>query len=208
KWTLLTASVALILSSSGVQAQQAAPGVLEALKKLIQEVVSENKDLKKRFRDLEEAMKARGPAEGTKEVGVAPAAPAEPTAPGDRAGRRLDRDHGGGAVRGVVDDHRTADHRGVRGQGGLCAARRQEPRVLRGRLCLQRDDRQPKEGKAPRALWRHHWLWDQDRSPVLRRRRRLDRLRLRYRRLDRGLRRTTEAPEARVYPGHLGAREA
>ena len=81
KWTLLTASVAWILSSSGVQAQQAAPGELEALKKLIQEVVSENQDLKKRVRDLEEAMKARGPAEGTKEVGVAPAAPAEPTAP-------------------------------------------------------------------------------------------------------------------------------
>src|SRR2546427_1167577 len=81
KWTLLTASVAWILFSSGVQAQQAAPGELEALKKLIQEVVSENQDLKKRVRDLEEAMKARGPAEGTKEVTVAPAAPAEPTAP-------------------------------------------------------------------------------------------------------------------------------
>jgi len=83
----LTAFAAWILSISEVQAQQAAPAEMEALKKQIQEVISQNADLKKRVRDLEEAMKARGPAEGTKPAegttqgAVAPTTPAEPAAP-------------------------------------------------------------------------------------------------------------------------------
>jgi hypothetical protein len=87
KRTLLAASVAWILSSSGVEAQQSAPGELEALKKQIQEVISQNADLKKRVRDLEEAMKARGPAESTQpapaatQPGGAPATQADPPGP-------------------------------------------------------------------------------------------------------------------------------
>src|SRR5947209_13815829 len=87
KRTLLTAFAAWVLSISEVQAQQAAPAEMEALKKQIQEVISQNADLKKRVRDLEEAMKARGPAEGAKpaagatQPGGAPATSAEPAAP-------------------------------------------------------------------------------------------------------------------------------
>src|SRR5438093_10278182 len=87
KRTLLMAFAAWVLSISDVQAQQAAPDEMEALKKQIQEVISQNADLKKRVRDLEEAMKARVPAEGatpatgTTQVGGAPTTPTDPAAP-------------------------------------------------------------------------------------------------------------------------------
>jgi len=73
--TMVAASVLALLAGSTAHAQQASPGELEAVKKMVEEVLSQNEELRKRVRDLEEEMAKRGPAppEAPKEaVGEAP----------------------------------------------------------------------------------------------------------------------------------------
>ena len=60
KRSLIAASVICVLGGSTAQAQQPAPGELEALKKMMQEVLSQNEDLRRRVRELEEAVKRKG----------------------------------------------------------------------------------------------------------------------------------------------------
>src|SRR5437867_11012179 len=81
KGSLVAASLICVLSSSAARAQQTVPQDLEALKKTMQEVLKQNEELRKRVRDLEEAVKARSqpPAEGPV-VGEVPKTPAEPGA--------------------------------------------------------------------------------------------------------------------------------
>src|SRR3989441_3049409 len=80
KRSLIAASVFCVLSGSAAQAQQAAPGDVEALKKMMQEVLKQNEELRKRVRDLENAV-GKQPAAAPKEaVGEAPRDPSQSVA--------------------------------------------------------------------------------------------------------------------------------
>src|SRR5881396_2020995 len=77
----VAASMLCVLAGSTAWAQQAPPPEeLEALKRMIQEVVSQNEDLKRRVQELEAAMakRAQAPAEAPKPAAPAPATPAAP----------------------------------------------------------------------------------------------------------------------------------
>src|SRR5438034_1072425 len=77
----VAASMLCVLAGSTAWAQQAPPpGELEALKRMIQEVVSQNEELKRRVQELEAAMakRAQAPAEAPKPAAPAPATPAAP----------------------------------------------------------------------------------------------------------------------------------
>jgi len=77
-------ALCVLLSGSGAHAQQADPAELDALKKMIEEVLAQNEALRKRVRDLEEAMKERapGPAGGPPAVvGTTPKVPEQPVIP-------------------------------------------------------------------------------------------------------------------------------
>jgi len=81
KQCLVGAFLMCVLSTSEARGQQTAPAELEALKKMMQEVLSQNEELRKRVRDLEEAVKARSqPPTGGPQgvVGAVPKAPTEP----------------------------------------------------------------------------------------------------------------------------------
>src|SRR5207245_10680338 len=80
KRSLIAASVFCVLSGSAAQAQQAAPGDVEALKKMMQEVLKQNEELRKRVRDLENAV-GKQPAAAPKEAaGEAPRDPSQSVA--------------------------------------------------------------------------------------------------------------------------------
>ena len=78
KRSMVAASMVCVLVGSTAQAQQPAPGELDALKKMMQEVLSQNEDLRKRVRELEEAVKRGQTPTGV--VGGAPKDPATPVA--------------------------------------------------------------------------------------------------------------------------------
>ncbi len=72
--SLSAASMFCLLAAATAHAQQTSPGELDALKKMVEEVLSQNEELKRRVRELEEAMAKRGPApaEAPKEAVEAP----------------------------------------------------------------------------------------------------------------------------------------
>ena len=72
--SLGAASMFCLLASATAHAQQTSPGELDALKKMVEEVLAQNEELKRRVRELEEAMAKRGPApaEAPKEAVEAP----------------------------------------------------------------------------------------------------------------------------------------
>ena len=77
----IAASMLCVLAGSTAWAQQAPPPEdLEALKRMIQEVISQNEELKRRVQELEAAMtkRAQAPAEAAKPAAPAPAAPVTP----------------------------------------------------------------------------------------------------------------------------------
>src|SRR5438093_13074587 len=89
----VAASMLCVLAGSTAWAQQAPPpGELEALKRMIQEVVSQNEELKRRVQELEaaKAQRAQAPAGTTKAAAPAPATPVTPEPvpqDDDKAGR-------------------------------------------------------------------------------------------------------------------------
>src|SRR5436309_11844639 len=80
KPSMVAASMFCVLVGSTAEAQQPAPGELDALRKMMQEVLSQNEDLRKRVRELEEAVK-RGQAPSGPATGVAGEVPKDPAAP-------------------------------------------------------------------------------------------------------------------------------
>ena len=80
KPSMVAASMFCVLVGSTAEAQQPAPGELDALRKMMQEVLSQNEDLRKRVRELEEAVK-RGQAPTGPATGVAREAPKDPATP-------------------------------------------------------------------------------------------------------------------------------
>ena len=79
---VVAAAMVCVLAGSTARAEQGAPpGDLEALKRMVQEVMSQNEELRRRVRDLEAAMTRRGqtPGETAKEA-EAPKEPAKPVA--------------------------------------------------------------------------------------------------------------------------------
>src|SRR5882724_12724315 len=78
KRTTVAASMVCVLVGSTAEAQRPAPGELDALKKMMQEVLSQNEDLRRRVRELEEAVKRGQTPTGA--VGGAPKDPATPVA--------------------------------------------------------------------------------------------------------------------------------
>ena len=76
KRSVVAASLLCVLAGSSAWAQQPAPpGELEALKRMIQEVMSQNEELRRRVRDLEAAMTKRvqAPEEAAKPAAVSEA---------------------------------------------------------------------------------------------------------------------------------------
>jgi len=80
KRTTVAASMVCVLVGSTAEAQRPAPGELDALKKMMQEVLSQNEDLRRRVRELEEAVK-RGQAPTGSATGVVGEAPKDPATP-------------------------------------------------------------------------------------------------------------------------------
>jgi len=80
KPSMVAASMFCVLVGSTAEAQQPAPGELDALRKMMQEVLSQNEDLRKRVRELEEAVK-RGQAPTGPATGVAGEVPRDPATP-------------------------------------------------------------------------------------------------------------------------------
>ena len=79
---MVAAALVYVLAGSTARAEQGAPpGELEALKRMVQEVMSQNEELRRRVRDLEAAMTRRGqaPEEAAKQA-EAPKEPAKPIA--------------------------------------------------------------------------------------------------------------------------------
>ena len=79
---VVAAAMVCVLAGSPARAEQGAPpGELEALKRMVQEVMSQNEELRRRVRDLEAAMTRRGQApEETAKEAEAPKEPAKPVA--------------------------------------------------------------------------------------------------------------------------------
>src|SRR3989304_5569907 len=82
KGSLLAAAMLSVLAGSTAWAQQGAPsGELETLKRMMQEVISENKELRTRVRELEDEMTKVKAAMPKREPGLEAAAPAPPAMP-------------------------------------------------------------------------------------------------------------------------------
>ena len=78
--SLVAASVVCALAGSPVWAEQGAPAAeIEILKRMVQEVISQNEELKRRVRDLEAARAKQAPAAKEAGNGSALKAPEEPT---------------------------------------------------------------------------------------------------------------------------------
>jgi hypothetical protein len=100
KESMVAASVFCVLVGSPAWAQQAAPaGELETLKRMMQEIISQNEDLKRRVRELEAG---RAPAAAP----AKPAAVAPATAPATATRGPLDRVQLGGALEVEVGSRR------------------------------------------------------------------------------------------------------
>jgi hypothetical protein len=100
KTSLVAASMLSVLAGSTARAQQPAapPGELETLRRMVEEVISQNEELRKRIRELEGAVTKQEQATKDAAKEAAKALAAAPTAPPARGKGLLDKLQLGGAI--------------------------------------------------------------------------------------------------------------